>query len=285
MKNKFGLWVLILFIFMSVPFSYGQESSGEKKEGKSGVFDFVESVPGNSAKDVKLDGEIELLFNKNVVNFSVKDNNENCFSIKDAENKDIPIDVIFADDQVEPDKKREIILKPKKPFDENTTYTVHISPKLKAKNGDSLDRAVTITFTTLSLQSDKKDPPAGDKPEEKPIEKDNEKPASTVPDKKQDEVATDKDKKAEDTGQDKDDVADDAKNDSDVPVSSDDPEDEIEGTDQSKGELSFDSQLDPSEIDDDIEEQKDSGTSFKKYIWIAIAGAVLVLAVVLRKKL
>lgn len=285
MKNKFGLWVLILFIFMSVPFSYGQENGSEKKEGKSGAFDFVESTPGNSAKDVKLDGEIELLFNKNVVNFSVKDNNENCFSIKDAGNKDIPIDVIFADDQVEPDKKREIILKPKKPFNENTTYTVYISPKLKAKNGDSLDRDVAITFTTLSLQSDKKDPPAEEKPEEKPVEKDNEKPASTVPDKKQDDVTTDKDKKAEDAGQDKGDTTDGTKNDLDAPVSSDDPEDGKEGTEQSEGELSFDSQLDPSEVDDDIEEQKDSGTSSKKYILIAIAGVVLALAVILRKKL
>jgi hypothetical protein len=39
MRNKFGLWVLILFIFMSIPFAYGEEAVTEKKEGKSGAFD------------------------------------------------------------------------------------------------------------------------------------------------------------------------------------------------------------------------------------------------------
>lgn len=271
MKNKFGLWILILFIFMSIPFAYGEEASTEKKEGKSGAFDFVESTPGNSAKDVELDGQIMLLFNKNVVNFTVKDNNEKCFSIKDAENKEVPIDVIFADDQIEPDKKREIILRPKKPFDENTAYVIHISPTLKAKNGDSLDRDVAISFTTLSLQPKGDSPPPEEKPKDKPVVKDPEKPASTEPVQKQEEPATGKEKEPDNISPDENDTG----------VSSDNLEDTNKDTDLSKGE---NSDLESDEAGDDIDEQKDSGVISKKFIWIIAAGVVLALIFVFRRK-
>ncbi len=283
MKNKFGLWILILFIFMSIPFAYGEEASTEKKEGKSGAFDFVESTPGNSAKDVELDGQIMLLFNKNVVNFTVKDNNEKCFSIKNAKNEEVPIDVIFADDQIEPDKKREIILRPKKPFDENTAYVIHISPALKAKNGDSLDRDVAISFTTLSLQPKEDSPPPEDKPKEKPVEKNTEKPVSTTPVQEQEKVTTDKGKEADNADKDKDVVKDNSKDDSDVPVSSDDPEKGETGL--SKEEDSGpESSIVSDDANDDIDEQKDSGVTSKKYIWIIAAGVVLALIFVFRKK-
>lgn len=271
MKNKFGLWILILFIFMSIPFSYCEEGNNEVKEGKSGVFDFVESTPGNSAKDVELDVQIKLLFNKNVVHFTVKDNNLKCFSIKDAKNKEIPIDVVFADDQIEPDKKREIILEPKKPLDENTTYTIHISPKLQAKNGSSLDKDIFISFTTLSLQSNED----SSSPKDKPVEKDPAKPASTAPVQKQEETTTDQEKESDNISQD------------DADVSSSDFENEKEDTDSSKeeGDIGLESDTDLNDTDDDIEEQKDSDTTSKKYVWIIVLGAVLILIFIFRKKL
>lgn len=288
MRNKFGLWILILFIFMSIPFAYGEEVVTEKKEGKSGAFDFIESTPVNSAKDVELDGQIKLLFNKNVVNFTVKDNNEKCFSIKDAGNKEVPIDVIFADDQVEPDKKREIILCPKKPFDENTTYVIHISPTLKAKNGDSLDRDVAISFTTLSLQPKEDSPPPEEKPKDKPVVKDAEKPASTEPVgkdvekpastepvQKQEESIAGKEKETDNVGRDG----------NDTDVSNDNPEDTNKDADLSKGEGSnLESDAESDDAGDDINEQKDSGITSKKYIWIIAAGVVLALVFVFRRK-
>lgn len=271
MRNKFVLWILILAIFIGVPFVYGEEGSSEKKEGKSGAFDFVESIPGNSAKDVELDGQIKLLFNKNVINFTVKDNNEECFSIKDAKGKEIPINVIFADDQVEPDKKREIILSPKEPFSENTVYTVHISPKLKAKNGDSLDRDVSISFTTLSLKpKEDSSPPKGES-----VKKDSEKPASTVPVQKQDKVTADKEKEADNINQDENDIS----------VSSDDLEDtnkDIDLSQEEDSDLELDTDLNDA---DDVAEQKDPGIFSNKYTWITILGVVLVLIFVFKRKL
>ncbi len=270
MKNKFVLWILVLFIFMSVPFSYG-----EKKEGKSGAFDFVESIPGDSARDVELDGQIKLLFNKNVVNFTVKDNNEKCFSIKDEKGKEIPINIIFADDQIEPDKKREIILSPRGQFSENTTYTIHISPELKAKNGDSLERDVSISFTTLSLKPKEDSPPPEDKSKDKPVVKETEKPASTVPVQKQEEVTDDKDKKEDDIVQDE----------NDTDVSSDEVEDINKGTDlpEEKGsDLESDADLDNAE--DSTEEGKGSNIFSNKYTWITILAVALVALFVIKRK-
>lgn len=270
MKNKFVLWILVLFILMGVPFSYG-----EKKEGKSGAFDFVESIPGNSAKGVELDGQIKLLFNKNVINFTVKDNNEKCFSIKDEKGKEIPINVIFADDQIEPDKKREIILGPKGQFSEGTTYTIHISPELKAKNGDSLERDISISFTTLSLKPKEDTPPSEEKPKDKPVVKETEKPASTAPVQKQEEETADKDKKEDDIVQ----------NENDTGVSNDETEDIDKGTElpEEKG-----SHLEPDTDPDDAEDSAEEGKGFNifsnKYTWITILAVVLVGLFVMKRK-
>lgn len=288
MRNKFGLWILILFIFMSIPFAYGEEVVTEKKEGKSGAFDFVESTPANSAKDVELDGQIKLLFNKNVVNFTVKDNNEKCFSIKDAGNKEVPIDVIFADDQIEPDKKREIILCPKKPFDENTTYVVHILPTLKAKNGDSLDRDVAISFTTLSLQSKEDSPPPEEKPKDKPVEKDAEKPASTEPVgkdvekpastepvQKQEESIAGKERETDNVGRDGNDTG----------VFNDNLEDTNKDADLAKSENpGLEPDAESGETGEDSDEQKGLSVTTKQIIRTIAVGVALVLALIFKKR-
>ncbi|MFZ5968340.1 MAG: Ig-like domain-containing protein [Bacillota bacterium] len=153
MKNKLVLWIMLLFIFIfaSMSPSYGTENKSIDSDGKNAVLDLVESVPKNAAKDVELDAQIKLLFNKNVVNQTVKENNAKCFLLLDADNQVVPIDVIFPDDQMEPDRKREIMIKPKEALRENTSYRVKISPKLQSKNGTSLEKSISFSFTTVAL--------------------------------------------------------------------------------------------------------------------------------------
>lgn len=152
MKNKILLTFLIYILFtVHVP-AYG-ETSSQEQDGKSIAFVLEQSIPADSSKNVSLDTEIILLFNKNVVNMSVKENNYNCIKLLDANNNIIPCELIFADDQIEPDKKREIIVRPTSILKENTFYKIEISENMTAKNGSTLGSPVTISFTTLKSSS------------------------------------------------------------------------------------------------------------------------------------
>lgn len=153
MKRKRVLGILIsiiLFILCTNP-SYATATGNGDGDGKGEVLELVESTPKNNQQGVKLDSEIKLVFNKNIVNMAVKDNNLKCFSLKDSNNQTISIDVIFPDDQVEPDRKREVVLKPHEALKENMSYRVEITKKLQAKNGISLTKDLSFSFSTSPL--------------------------------------------------------------------------------------------------------------------------------------
>jgi len=164
-KTKVLISILIICVFVSSISVYGEET-------KKPLY-LEETFPKDSSKDVPLDTEIKLLFNKNVVNFTVKENNSTCFSIIDENNNEIPIDVIFPDDQIEPERKREIIIRPKEAFNENTTYTVKISANLMAKNGNTLGENLSFSFTTIQLTNTETDTNKVEEPEEisSPVDK------------------------------------------------------------------------------------------------------------------
>ncbi len=149
MKNKILLSIVILFIFISVNPIYGETAETQEQDGKSIAFQLVESSPVNLSKDVKLNTEIKLLFNKNVVNMTVKENNSKCIKLLDENNNIVASELIFPDDQIEPDRKREIIIKPVNILNENTSYKIEISSNFQAKNGSLLGNTVLITFITL----------------------------------------------------------------------------------------------------------------------------------------
>jgi len=186
MKNNSKVLIMILFIciFTNLVLAYGEEKN---EEGNKSLY-LEETMPKDSSKDVPMDAVVKLLFNKNVVNFSIKDNNASCFSIVDENNKEVPIDIIFPDDQIEPEKKREITIKARESFKESTTYTVNISSKLMAKNGNTLGENISLSFTTVQLSNNKTD----GIPIEKSVEKPSEKPinANAEPSKPE-EIKTD----------------------------------------------------------------------------------------------
>jgi hypothetical protein len=110
----------------------------------------VESKPAPGDENVAVDGEIWLLFNKNVVNMSVAENNRNCFSLTDSEGRNIPIMVNLPDDQINPELKRQIFIQPLNPLSAAMTYTLTLSPQLQAKNGALLGVERKIVFSTES---------------------------------------------------------------------------------------------------------------------------------------
>ncbi len=147
MKIKLLSILLAAVIIVNVT-AYAETINTE--DGKKIEFCLEDSLPQNLAVDVEPDSNITLVFNKNVVNFSVKENNIKCISLKNEDGQVVPSELIFPDDQIEPDKKREIYIDPVENLNENTTYTVEISSEMMAKNGSTLGKTVYVSFTTIS---------------------------------------------------------------------------------------------------------------------------------------
>lgn len=116
--------------------------------GKNNPLSMESSSPADGQKNVALPVEIKCSFSKNVVNMTVSDNNKKCFALYSADGKKVPVEVVMADDQVDPENRRNIVLRPLQGLEPGTTYTVKVAPELQSKSGVNLGEEVVITFTT-----------------------------------------------------------------------------------------------------------------------------------------
>lgn len=140
--------LLVLSCIIAVPV-FAEDGSGDGSGGGQGVpLGLASSTPADGAKNVSLDSDIKLTFNKNVIYLTLRENNKKCFSLVSQDGSKVPIEVIMADDQIHPEEKRNIGIDPLEQFKPGTAYTLKISPDLQAKNGTSLDREVTVSFVT-----------------------------------------------------------------------------------------------------------------------------------------
>jgi len=130
--------VIVLLVMMAL--------SGTAFAGDNPVTLDSSSVEDGAA-DVPVDASITLVFTNNVVNKKIADNNKSCITLSGG-GQDVALDFEMADDQIEPDKKRDIIVSPAEPLAEGTKYTLTISKELTGKNGIPLGEDIAITFTT-----------------------------------------------------------------------------------------------------------------------------------------
>lgn len=115
--------------------------------GKGEPLELVSSTPGDGEKGVVLDTEIRLSFSKNVINMMVKDGNLKCFSLF-ADNELLEIEVLMADDQVEPELKRDVVIVPVDGLQPNKNYTIKVAPEFQSKGGVALGKELKINFST-----------------------------------------------------------------------------------------------------------------------------------------
>jgi hypothetical protein len=157
---------LILAIVLTLMFALAVSASADDGDGDGTGGGTTEpltltssSVPDGSA-DVAADAVITLTFSKNVVNFTVRDNNMTCFSMRDAAGTAVPISVIMGDDQVDPSIRRIVQIAPVSALASGTTYILTISGDVTSKSGVSLGQDVAITFTTAPAAAAKAAPTA-----------------------------------------------------------------------------------------------------------------------------
>ncbi|HHX73930.1 MAG TPA: Ig-like domain-containing protein [Firmicutes bacterium] len=143
---------MLLVAAFALPVSAGNgDGSGG---GKDDPLRLESSSPQDGTGNVALDAEIKLVFNKNVVHMSVRDTNKGLVSLRDADNNVVAAEIIMADDQIEPEKRNDIIVKPQAKLQAGTTYTVVVAAGLTAKNGTVLAEDIRVAFTTAATEEE-----------------------------------------------------------------------------------------------------------------------------------
>ncbi|MBF4692377.1 Ig-like domain-containing domain [Fusibacter ferrireducens] len=150
-KKSISILTLCLLLLCVPVFAGGGNGTGGG--GGNAPLTLESSNPESGAVDISTEGKIEMTFSNNVVNMKVSENNMTCFKLLDNEGKEVAIDVIMGDDQVDPTIKNDITVQSKAALEENKSYKLVISPELTAKNGSKLGAETVIDFTTLSAQS------------------------------------------------------------------------------------------------------------------------------------
>jgi hypothetical protein len=106
--------------------------------------------PADGAVGVPINQFLMLTFSKNVVNFSVSENNAGCFGLETLSGEEIEIEIEMGDDQMEPELKRIVKVIPVSPLEHNREYYLTVSGELQSKNGEILGEEVIIRFATGS---------------------------------------------------------------------------------------------------------------------------------------
>ncbi|MCL1829062.1 MAG: Ig-like domain-containing protein, partial [Oscillospiraceae bacterium] len=145
MKKNLNLLALCAVLFLTlVQSAYASDGEGDGSgQGKGEPL----TLTGTSIKDGIADGDmITLTFSNNVINSSVRENNKKAFILYDGDRGVVEIDVIMADEQIEPDAKRIISVRPVSGFSPGFEYTLFISKNIQAKNGAFAETDTEIRF-------------------------------------------------------------------------------------------------------------------------------------------
>lgn len=150
MKEKvFGIIGVALMLLAG--FTFPGNALAAAEEGSGGGADepltIVTATIADGQKDVPQNQEIIFEFSKNVVNLTVKENNQKCFTVTDQSGQPVGFTMVMADDQIERDKRNFIGITVNEGIQAGETYTIAISKNLMAKNGQSLDRDYRYGFT------------------------------------------------------------------------------------------------------------------------------------------
>lgn len=117
----------------------------------------VASSVENNQQNVPTDSEIVLEFSKNVVNFTVREENAKCFSLVDGKGNNVNIEVVMGDDQVDSSVKNFITVVPEK-LENDMVYTLTIDSNITSKSGVNMQEDAVITFSTGEINQNVNEP-------------------------------------------------------------------------------------------------------------------------------
>ena len=135
----------LAFAIPAAAFAEGGNGDGGGTGGGAAKPLVVESASIENGAQIEADGTITLVFSKNVCDADVRDANMGLVSVVDAEGAEVPVVVTLADVQVEPDKKRDMVIGFEQPLGEGS-YVLTAQAGITAKSGDALAEDYVLEF-------------------------------------------------------------------------------------------------------------------------------------------
>ena len=129
----------------------GGNGSGGGNGGGSGEPLTVVSASIENGAQIEADGTITLVFSKNVCEAGVRDTNMTLVAVKDAQGNDVAAVVTLADDQIEPNKKNDMVIGFAEPL-AGGTYTLTAQAGITSKSGDVLAEDYVLEFTVAAAE-------------------------------------------------------------------------------------------------------------------------------------
>ena len=108
------------------------------------------NFPADGERNVSLTPIIQCKFSHNVAHSTVQRRNKTLVSLTKADGSPVAYQVYLVDAQIEFSKRQYIYILPTGPLEANTTYTVHVTEGVQAKNGMATEEAQSFSFTTGS---------------------------------------------------------------------------------------------------------------------------------------
>lgn len=152
MKRIFVLMIAALMFVMPLNI-FAEGGNGDGTGGGKDEALKVESASIEDGAAVEAGSLITLVFSKNVVNASVCETNKPLFSVQDENGNTIEAEIVMADDQVEPDKKNDVVIQLPSEMAEGS-YTVVAKSGITSKSGEVMKNDYTLTFTVGSKVSE-----------------------------------------------------------------------------------------------------------------------------------
>ena len=160
MKKRFAWMALSVLMMLSITAQAaggngggnGGGTGGGSRDGTGGGKTEALTVESTSVEDGAVlapEDAITLVFTKNVVNSSVKETNLPLFTVTDDSGAEVEITVTMADDQIEPDKKNDVVIAPADTWAEGA-YTLTAQAGITSKSGDVMEQDYTLMFSVAA---------------------------------------------------------------------------------------------------------------------------------------
>ena len=164
MKKRFAWMALAVLMMLSITAQAaggngggnGGGTGGGSGDGTGGGKTEALTVESTSVEDGAVlapEDAITLVFTKNVVNSSVKETNLPLFTVTDDSGAAVEITVTMADDQIEPDKKNDVVIAPADTWADGA-YTLTAQAGITSKSGDVMEQDYTLTFSVAGAADD-----------------------------------------------------------------------------------------------------------------------------------
>lgn len=149
--KKLMVLIMVMTVLL-VPSNAFASGNGNGTGGGKNEALRVESASIEDGGVLASDGSITLVFSKNVVNSKVAEDNRALFQVIDGNQAEVAIEVVMADDQVEPDKKNDVVIQFPQGLADGT-YTLTAKKGITSKSGDVMEKDYTLTFQAGGAQA------------------------------------------------------------------------------------------------------------------------------------